>query len=82
MWSTSPTATVPVLAVTRIGGPAVVYVAQSAGKGYVCKQVPVKLGDPVGNNYPVLNGLNPGDKVIISGIQFLADGVPVQPMGG
>jgi len=82
VWSTSPTATVPVLAVTRIGGQAFVYVAQSAGKGYVCKQVPVKLGDPVGNNYPVLNGLNPGDKVIISGIQFLADGVPVQPMGG
>jgi RND family efflux transporter MFP subunit len=82
VWSTAPTPTVPVLAVTRIGGQAFVYVAKSNGKGgYVCKQAPVTLGDTIGNNYPVISGLNPGDKVIISGIQFLADGVPVQPMG-
>jgi RND family efflux transporter MFP subunit len=82
VWSTAPTPTVPVLAVTRIGGQSFVYVAQSDGKGgYVCKQVPVTLGDTLDNSYPVLAGLHPGDKVIISGIQFLADGVPVQPMG-
>jgi RND family efflux transporter MFP subunit len=81
VWSTSPKTTVPVLAVTRIGGQAFVYVAQSTGKGYICHQVPVTLGDTIGNNYPVLSGLNAGDKVIISGIQFLADGVPVQPLG-
>jgi hypothetical protein len=28
----------------------------------------------------VLGGLQPGDKVIVSGIQFLVDGVPVQPI--
>jgi multidrug efflux pump subunit AcrA (membrane-fusion protein) len=56
-------------------------VARSDGKGgYICKQVPVTLGDTIGNSYPVSAGLNPGDKVIISGIQFLADKVPVQPM--
>jgi RND family efflux transporter MFP subunit len=81
VWNTTPTPTVPVLAVTRIGGQAFVYVAESAGNGYVCRQVPVVLGDSEGNNYPVLRGLKPGDKVIISGIQFLADGVPVQPLG-
>jgi RND family efflux transporter MFP subunit len=82
VWSTTPTPTVPVLAITRIGGQTFVYVAQPDGKGgYVCKQTPVMLGDTIGNFYPVLSGLNPGDKVIISGIQFLADGVPVQPLG-
>jgi RND family efflux transporter MFP subunit len=81
VWSTSPTPTVPVLAVTRIGGQTFVYVARSDGKGgYICKQTPISVGDTIGNNYPVIAGLNPGDKVIISGIQFLADGVPVQPM--
>jgi len=81
VWSTSPTPTVPVLAVTRIGGQSFVYVAQDNGKGgFVCHQVAVGLGDTIGNNYPVLSGLKPGDKVIISGIQFLADGVPVQPL--
>jgi hypothetical protein len=81
IWSTSPTPTVPVLAITRIGGQTFVYVAQSNGKGgYICKQTPVMLGDTIGNDYPVLSGLNAGDKVIISGIQFLADGIPVQPM--
>jgi len=82
VWSTSPTPVVPVLAVTRIGGQAFVYVAQADGKGgYVCHQVPVALGDSIGNNYPVLSGLKTGDKVITSGIQFLAEGVPVQPLG-
>ncbi len=81
VWSTSPKPTVPVLAVSRIGGQTFVYVAQSDGKGgYICKQVPVNLGDTIGNNYPVLSGLQAGDKVIISGIQFLADGVPVKPL--
>jgi len=81
VWSTSPTPTVPVLAVTRIGGQTFVYVAREDGKGgYICKQTPIMLGDTLGNNYPVLSGLAAGDKVIISGIQFLADGVPVKPL--
>jgi hypothetical protein len=29
----------------------------------------------------VLGGLNPGDKVILSGLQFLQEGVPVKPLG-
>jgi len=30
--------------------------------------------------YPVVAGLHLGDKVILSGIQFLQEGAPVQPM--
>lgn len=80
-WNTNPSPVVPVLAVTRIGGQTFVFVAAQNEKGYAAKQVPVTLGEPVGNNYPVLVGLHPNDKVIISGLQFLQDGVPVQPMG-
>jgi RND family efflux transporter MFP subunit len=79
-WSTAQTATVPVLAVTRIGGQSFVYVAAPRGPGYAAHQVLVTLGEPVGNLYPVLAGLRTGDKVILSGIQFLQEGVPVQPM--
>lgn len=80
-WNTKPAPTVPVLAVTRIGGQAFVYVAVKHGDGYVAHQVPVTLGETVENTYPVKSGLNPGDKVILSGLQFLQEGAPVKPMG-
>ena len=81
VWSTAPTPTVPVLAITRIGGQAFVFVAQKTDKGTEAKQRAVVLGDTVGNDYAVDSGLKPGDKVIVSGIQFLVDGAPVQPLG-
>jgi RND family efflux transporter MFP subunit len=80
VWSTSPAPTIPVLAVTRIGGQSFVYVATEAQNGSVAKQRAVTLGDTVGNNYAVNDGLKPGDKVIVSGIQFLIDGAPVKPI--
>jgi RND family efflux transporter MFP subunit len=81
-WSTTQQPTVPVLAVTRIGGQTFVYVAAPRGTGYSAHQVSVTLGDPVGNVYPVLGGLNTGDRVILSGTQFLQEGMPVQPLPG
>ena len=33
----------------------------------------VTLGDTVGNNYSITSGLNAGDKVIVSGTQFLVE---------
>jgi RND family efflux transporter MFP subunit len=83
-WSTAPAPTVPVLAVVRVGGQPFVFVAAPApgGKGgFAAHQVAVTLGDTVGNTYPVLSGLKPGDKVILSGLQFLQEGAPVQPLG-
>ncbi len=80
IWSTAPTPTVPVLAVTRIGGQSFVYVAaQADGGGTVAKQRAVTLGDTIGNDYAVTSGLKPGEKVIVSGTQFLIDGTPIQP---
>jgi RND family efflux transporter MFP subunit len=79
-WSTSKQPTVPVLAVTRIGGQSFVYVAAAKDSGFIAHQVSVTLGEPVGNLYPVLGGLKTGDRVILSGIQMLQEGAPVQPM--
>jgi RND family efflux transporter MFP subunit len=80
-WSTAPAPVVPVLAVSLVGGQTFVYLAAPKGDGYVAHQVPVKLGETVGNSYPVLGGLKPGDKVITSGLQFLQEGAPVKPLG-
>ena len=80
VWSTAPAPTVPVLAVLRIGGQSFVYVATQTEGGTVAKQRAVTLGDTIGNDYAVSDGLKPGENVIISGIQFLIDGSPVQPI--
>ncbi len=83
IWSTAPAPTVPVLAVTRIGGQTFVYVAAPADGGtggMIAKQRAITLGDTIGNDYAVTSGLKPGDKVVISGTQFLIDGVPIQPI--
>jgi len=82
IWSSSPTAVVPVLAVTRQGGQSFVFVAQAQNGHFMARQTAVVLGDTVGNNYAVTSGLNAGDKVIVSATQFLVNGMPVMPMGG
>jgi RND family efflux transporter MFP subunit len=82
IWSTTPMAVVPVLAVTRQGGQSFVFVARRQGPLTQAMQTAVTLGDTVGNNYSVTSGLNAGDKVIVSSTQFLVNGMPVMPMGG
>lgn len=81
IWKTAPQPVIPVLAVTQLGGQTFVYVAQDQGGKYFARQRAVSLGDTVGNRYPVIKGLQDGDKVIVSGTQFLVDGMPVQPLG-
>ncbi len=81
-WNTTQKPTIPVLAVTRIGGQSFVYVAAPKDGGYSAHLASVTLGEPVGNVYPVLGGLQTGDRVIVSGIQLLQEGAPVQPLPG
>ena len=81
-WNSTPKPTVPVLAVTQIGGQSFVYIAKAAGQGFSAHLVPVTLGESIGNNYPVLAGLAQGDRVIVSGLQFLGEGAPVRPLSG
>jgi RND family efflux transporter MFP subunit len=80
VWGTHQNPQVPILAVSRLGGQYFAFVAEPQNGGsYVARQKPLKIGQTVGNDYEVQEGLKPGDKVIISGTQFLLDGAPVIP---
>jgi RND family efflux transporter MFP subunit len=80
VWGSQEKPVVPVVAVSRIGGLYFAFVAESDQKGgYVVHQKPLQIGQIVGNDYVVLDGLKPGDKVVVSGTQFLIDGIPVIP---
>ncbi|HEX7423655.1 MAG TPA: efflux RND transporter periplasmic adaptor subunit [Terriglobales bacterium] len=80
VWGSQEKPVVPVVAVSRIGGLYFAFIAESDQKGgYVVHQKPLQIGQIVGNNYVVLDGVKPGDKVVVSGTQFLIDGVPVVP---
>jgi multidrug efflux pump subunit AcrA (membrane-fusion protein) len=70
---------VPVTAMTRLGGQSFVFVVAQGPAGAAARQKPVKLGELLGNNYVIEEGLNPGDTVIVGGTQNLIDGMPVIP---
>jgi RND family efflux transporter MFP subunit len=78
VWKTTEGLVVPVTAVVRISGQFFAFVAEDAGGKLVAKQRAIKVGPIVGNQYPVLEGLKPGERVIVSGVQKLADGAPIQ----
>ncbi len=91
IWSERSGVVVPTTAVTRVGGQAFVYVAQKAkNQGQtqnqaqnqpqlIARQVPVELGEIQNNSYPVLEGLQAGDRIVVSGILNLANGAPIKP---
>lgn len=76
-WGNREEPVVPVLAVQRINGQFFAFLAVKEANGTVARQRLLKLGEITGNDYPVLEGLQPGDHVIVSGAQFLQDGAPV-----
>ncbi|MBV9388567.1 MAG: efflux RND transporter periplasmic adaptor subunit [Chroococcidiopsidaceae cyanobacterium CP_BM_ER_R8_30] len=89
IWDQRPGVLVPTTAVSRIGGESFVYVAQTktvsqgqdkpAHTELVARQKPVQLGDIQGNSYQVISGLQPGEKLVTSGILNLSDGTPIAP---
>ena len=79
VWGTHNNPKVPILAVSRLAGQYFAFVAEPNSGGYVARQKPLKIGQTIGNDYEVQDGIKPGDKVIVSGTQFLLDGAPVVP---
>ncbi len=80
VWGVHQNPEVPILAVSRLAGQYFAFVAEpQSGGAYIAKQKPLTIGETVGNNYEVRDGIKPGDKVIVSGTQFLMDGAPVIP---
>lgn len=79
IWGTHQGPVVPVLAVSRLGGLYFAFVAEGQNGRLIAHQKPLHVGEIVGNDYVVLDGIKPGDKVIVSGTQYLVDGAPVTP---
>jgi hypothetical protein len=73
---------VPFQAVTRQSGQAFVFVVSGNGRRGVGSTVaqlrPVQLGPLQGEVYPLLAGLQPGDRVIRSSTLGLRNGLPVR----
>jgi RND family efflux transporter MFP subunit len=81
VWGTRQGPVVPLLAVSRISGQHFAFVAEGKEGALVARQRPLRLGEIVGNAYVVLDGIKAGERVIVSGTQFLQDGAPVSPQG-
>jgi RND family efflux transporter MFP subunit len=79
VWSEEPTIAVPVIAVNRISGQYFVFVAEEGRGGVVAHQKPITVGDLVGDSYIVRSGIKEGERLIVSNLQKLQDGVPVKP---
>ena len=78
VWTETPSLTVPLVAVNRVNGQYFAFVAVSEEGGQtVARQRQVDLGAVVGNDYVVRAGLEAGEKLVVSGVQKIADGVPV-----
>jgi RND family efflux transporter MFP subunit len=79
VWGQRQAPRIPVLAVSTIGGQYFAFIAENENGKIVARQKLLHLGEMVGNDYVVLDGIKPGDKVIVSGTQFLTDGASVMP---
>ncbi len=78
-WSSREGRLIPVLAVSRINGQFFAFVAEGEGRSLVARQRQIRVGQMIGNDYVVLDGIKAGDRIIVSGAQNLVDGAPVVP---
>ncbi|MEQ8753620.1 MAG: efflux RND transporter periplasmic adaptor subunit [Coleofasciculus sp. G1-WW12-02] len=85
IWEKRPGVLIPVNAVSRLAGKPFVFVAQPPEEAkpgdpeLIAQQRPVTLGNIQGNRYQVLEGIEPGDRIVVSGILNLSDGAPIIP---
>ncbi|GAB4371628.1 MAG: efflux RND transporter periplasmic adaptor subunit [Elainellaceae cyanobacterium] len=84
IWGQDPGILVPVTAVTRTGSQGFVFVITSSDPSAesnqtVVEQRPVVLGTVQGDQYEVLEGIQPGEQIATSNILRLRNGAPVQP---
>ncbi|MGB2924522.1 MAG: efflux RND transporter periplasmic adaptor subunit [Limnothrix sp.] len=86
IWQQQIGVSVPVTAISRIGGETFVFVAKpnpdqetEDAPSLIAAQTLVQLGKIEGDRYQVIEGLEIGDKVVTTGILNLNDGVPIMP---
>jgi RND family efflux transporter MFP subunit len=71
---------VPTNAVIFSGDKTFIYVAQE-GETLTAKKQPVQLGLTLGDRAEVVQGLQSGDRIVVSGTQKIGDGAPLMPLG-
>jgi RND family efflux transporter MFP subunit len=81
VWATHPAITVPTTAVIRQAGQHFVFVVERGPHGAVARQRAILVGPIRGNDYVVTSGLAPGVEIVLSSIQRIHDGTPVDPRG-
>lgn len=82
IWSEETGVLIPTTAVSRIAGKTFVFVAveqeqEDGSTALIAQQKLVELGEIQGQSYPVISGVQSGDRLITSGILNLADGVAI-----
>jgi len=80
VYSTRRALQLPLVAVVRQSGQAFAFVVAERDGQTIVERRPVELG-PLGESaYRVESGIAPGDRVAISSVQALRDGVPIVPV--
>jgi RND family efflux transporter MFP subunit len=80
IWEQRPNrVVVPQTAVVYRGDQRFVYVPQQQEGQLVAKRQPIELGLEQGTKVEVIEGLNPDDRIVVSGLQTLGDGAPIRP---
>ena len=70
---------VPQQAVKRSAGQAKVWTVEKTAQGDVARLLSLQLGEAVGQNWRVVGGLQPGQRVVVEGAERLAAGTAVAP---
>lgn len=83
IWNRKPGVLIPTTAITIIGAQKFVYVAETGKKpqgtaNLVAKQKPITVGNIQGQSYQVLSGVQQGERVAVSRILDLRDGVVIK----
>lgn len=80
LWKMDDGLVIPVVSVIRINGKHFVYVAEQDKEGKtVARQRAVTVGQIIKDDYTVLGGLKAKERVVVSGVQKLGDGAPINP---
>lgn len=81
VWQKASRMLVPTNSVVHISGQDFVFVARpgATAGSFVVKQLPVFLGDIHDNAYVVMSGMTESDRVVVSDVQRLFEGMPIAP---
>lgn len=84
VWDSKPGILIPTTSISRLGGQDFIFVAETKGKDgqLIATQKTITLGRITGNKQEVLKGLEVNDKIVVSGLARLRDGIPIAPEGG